>query len=113
MKISTILTATMLAATATLAVTPASADVIDRRQHNQQHRIEQGVRSGQITRHEYHRLQSQQAHIAALERRAERDGHVDRRERAQIRHAQNHASRHIYVEKHDGQSRWNRWRRWW
>jgi hypothetical protein len=112
-KISTILTSTLVAASASIFVTPASADMTDWRQYKQQQRIEQGVRSGQITRHEYHRLQGEQARIAEIERRAKRDGYVDPWERAQIRQAQNHASRRIYVEKHDGDSRWNRWRRWW
>ncbi len=114
MKFSTALTATLLATTALLAAAPASADEIDRRQAYQQHRIQEGLRSGQITRSEYYRLQTEQARIAQMERRAERDGHIDRYEHAQIRHAQDQASRHIYAEKHDGEARWSRWhRRWW
>jgi transposase-like protein len=34
--------------------------------------------------------------------------------RREIRHAQGVASRRIYQESHDGETRWNRWyRRWW
>ncbi len=93
---------------------PAFAGVIDKRQDNQEKRIEQGVRSGQLTRHEAARLEAGQARIAAMERRAKADGHVDPWERRQISAAQNRASRDIYREKHDGESRWtHRWRRWW
>ncbi len=93
--------------------TAASADEIDRRQSYQQQRIQQGLRSGEITRFEAARLQAEQARIAQMERRAEADGRVDRREAAAIRNAQNEASRHIYQESHDSQKRGNWFRRWW
>lgn len=91
-------------------------DRIDQRQENQQRRIEHGLRSGEITRGEYHRLQAEQARIRDLERQAKRDGHVDRYEAYRIREAQRDASRHIWQEKHDGERRgyggvWHR--RWW
>lgn len=89
--------------------TAASADQIDRRQSTQQERIQQGVRSGQITRGEYVKLEAEQARIAAMERRAKADGHVDRREAAAIGRAQNEASRDIYRESHDSQKRWYKW----
>ena len=93
---------------------PAFADSIDRSQYNQQKRIEQGIRSGQLTRHEAARLEAEQSHIAAMERRAKADGYVDPWERRQIAAAQNRAGRDIFREKHDGDSRWTqRWRRWW
>lgn len=98
----------VLSITAALS-TSASADQIDTRQSYQQQRIQQGVRSGQVTRGEYVKLEAEQARIAAMERRAKADGHVDRREAAQIRSAQNEASRHIYQESHDSQKRWFRW----
>ena len=113
MKLSALISATLLGATATLAVSPASADEIDRRQYWQQQRIQDGVRSGELNRWEYRRMQEEQARIAAMERRAKADGYVDGYERAQIRQAQNDASRQIYREKHDGESRWSRWYRWW
>lgn len=82
---------------------------IDARQAAQERRIQQGVRSGDITRQEYRQLEAEQARIRAMERAAERDGRIDRREAAQIRDAQNAANRHIYQESHDGDRR----RRWW
>lgn len=84
---------------------------IDRRQARQDYRIHEGVRRGEITRHEYRRLEREQGHIRRLERNAEADGHVSHYERARIRAAQNAASRHIYNEAHDGNRRW--YRRWW
>ncbi len=105
MKVSTILAGAAVAMTAALAVTPASADIIDRRQANQAQRIDQGIRSGQLTRAEAAKLKAQQAYIRDLERKAERDGRVTRAEKARIQAAQNAASRSIYVEKHDAQSR--------
>lgn len=110
------LTVAVLAAAAVLSSVPAFADSIDRRQYNQESRINQGVRSGQITREEYRRLENEQARIRQMEAAAKRDGHVTRSERARIEHAQDHASRHIYQEKHDRDSRWSHWwhrRHWW
>ncbi len=88
---------------------------IDARQSNQEARIQQGVRSGDLTRREAAALEAEQAHIRALERNAQRDGRIDRREAAQIRQAQEEASRHIYQERHDNERRGDGWRnrRWW
>ena len=115
----------MLTLGALLATTTiASADYyssystrnIDARQANQEHRIQQGLRSGDLTRSEYHRLEGQQARIHQMERQAKSDGYVSAAERARIRQAQNEASRHIYQEKHDSERRgqhhhrpWYRW----
>jgi Spy/CpxP family protein refolding chaperone len=85
---------------------------IDARQARQEWRIQQGVRSGQITRGEYADLEREQAYIRDLERRAKADGYLDPRERAVIHNAQDRASRHIAQETHDGDTRWNRWYRW-
>ncbi len=89
-------------------------DKIDQRQANQQQRIQQGVRSGQLTWRETRHLQAEQARIAEMERRAKADGHVDRREAHRIALAQRAASAHIRQEKHDNQNRRGLWqRRWW
>ena len=119
----TIATATLalLAMTAAASAHDWGQDRIDRRQSNQERRIEHGLRSGEITRSEYHRLQAEQARIRDMERQAKRDGYVDRYEARRIEAAQDSASRHIWQEKHDGQRRWHagrrdesRWhRRWW
>ena len=84
---------------------------IDAREHQQERRIQEGVRSGQLTRSEARQLEAEQARIRQMERNAQRDGRIDRREAAQIRQAQDNASRHIYQEKHDSETA--RTRRWW
>ena len=100
-----------LAALTAVGATSASADEIDRRQYNQERRIQEAVRAGEITRRERAALEAEQARIRFLEARAKADGRIDYREAAEIRRAQNEASRHIYQESHDGQRRW--FRRWW
>jgi hypothetical protein len=47
---------------------------IDARQARQEQRIDRGVQSGQLTRHETARLEHQQAHIDRVEDRALSDG---------------------------------------
>jgi hypothetical protein len=111
------MTKTMLAVALGLlaSATAASAhdwydsDRIDRRETMQDRRIEQGVRSGQITPREYWRLQSEQARIRQMERYARSDGYISGRERAAIEAAQDSASRDIWRQKHDAQRNWWRW----
>ena len=83
---------------------------IDRTQARQAQEIEQLRRSGQLTRREYHALQSEQARIADIEQYAKRDGYLSPREHRQIREAQREAGSHIYEESHNG--RVNYWRLW-
>jgi uncharacterized membrane protein YebE (DUF533 family) len=78
---------------------------VNQRQLNQQQRIHQGVRSGELTRGEARRLGGEQRQIRAEERAYKSDGHLDRYERADLRHDQNAASRDIYRQKHDAQDR--------
>ena len=99
------------------AYSPGSSD-IDRRQANQERRIEHGLRDGSLTRGEAHRLTDQQRRIDQMEREARRDGYVSQREAAEIRRAQNFASRSIWRERHDYDTRGYRgygwgWGRWW
>ncbi|MDP3238703.1 MAG: hypothetical protein Q8N26_38290 [Myxococcales bacterium] len=76
------------------------------RSASQQARINQGVRTGELNRHEAARLQAQQNRI---ERHIVRD-HIDgggmtAAERSRIQAQQNQLNRRIAVQKHDGQSR--------
>lgn len=100
-----------LALTGLFAAAPAFADSFDATQDRQQQRIREGLRSGQLTRLEFARLEDEQRDISRLIRRARADGHVDRHERAEIERAQDVASRHIFAEKHDAEARPRRW--WW
>jgi hypothetical protein len=74
---------------------------VDRREHRQQRRIHQGVKSGSLSRREAARMERQQAHTRRLEAKAKADGTVTRRERARLQHRENRTSRHIYRQKHD------------
>ena len=78
---------------------------IDKRQENQQRRIDQGVKSGQLTKREAARLQKGQARVQRMEDRAKADGTVTKRERARIQRQQNVQNRRIAREKHDKQHR--------
>ncbi|MET4074859.1 hypothetical protein [Hymenobacter sp. UYCo722] len=78
---------------------------ITARQHNEQARIHQGVRSGELTRAEAARLKAREADIRQDKRVAKADGVVTRDERQDIRKDERQTSRAIYRQKHDGQVR--------
>jgi len=99
----------LVAMIATVPITALAAGPhaqnVNQRQHNQQARIHQGVKSGQLTRPEAHRLQAEQRHIRREEHAYRADGHLSRGERADLRHDLNRSSRHIAAQTHDGQRR--------
>jgi hypothetical protein len=70
---------------------------------NQQARIGQGLKSGELTHHEAARMERGQSHVAARQAHAGHDGHVSRAEHRRIARAQNHQSRRIHRQKHDAQ----------
>jgi len=78
----------------------------DFRQRHQKHSIHRGVRSGQITPREAHRLHKEQRHISSIKRKAYADGYVTHRERARIVKAERRAHRNIYVAKHNRHRRY-------
>lgn len=80
---------------------------VNHRQANQQSRIGQGVRQGDLTRGETRHLERQQGHIAREEARYKADGHLSRWERADLHRDQNQASRDIRRERHDGDRRFS------
>jgi hypothetical protein len=75
------------------------ADV--QRNANQQARVEQGLQSGSLTKHEAATLEHGQARVTRREARAGADGHVGGREQQRIQRAENHQSRRIHRQKHD------------
>jgi hypothetical protein len=79
------------------------ADV--QRNINQEKRINQGVRSGELTNKEAGRLEKGEARIDRKEARAGANGHVSAGEQARIQHADNSESKRIYRQKHDAQVR--------
>ena len=78
---------------------------VNQRQHNQRDRIQQGAKSGELTRRETGRLAEEQRDIRQLERGYKSDGKLTEAERRDLHHEQNQASRDIYRQKHDEQSR--------
>jgi len=78
---------------------------VNQRQHNQRERIQQGVKSGELTRRETGRLAEEQRDIRQLERGYKSDGKLTEAERRDLHHEQNQASRDIYRQKHDAQDR--------
>jgi hypothetical protein len=78
---------------------------INRREHRQERRINQGVRSGELTRNEAHNLRGDERHIRQDKRMAKADGHVTSGERRHLRREENRTSRAIYRTKHNGRVR--------
>ena len=83
----------------------AGTPVLNARQDNQQARIAQGVRSGELTRPEAARLVRGQVHVQRMENRAKSDGVVTAGERARLQQGANVQSRRIFRQKHDAQDR--------
>lgn len=95
---------------ASLFVTTAQAarlrdPVVDHRQLNQQERIHEGAQSGAMTRSERRQLQGEQRAIRGEERAYKADGKLTPDERADLRRDLRSASRDIYQEKQDGETR--------
>ena len=93
----------VLAAFALPVLAQTNTPNIDQRQANQQRRIDQGVKSGELTGKEAARLEKGQEHVQKLEDKAKADGVVTKKERARLEHAENVQSRRIAREKHDRQ----------
>jgi len=99
MKLSLVATA-LLALTSTVAM----AQTINQRKVDQQDRIAQGIRSGQLTPRETANLEGREASINGEEYRMRRadDGRLTGRDRAALTCRQNRVSRAIYRDKHNG-----------
>jgi hypothetical protein len=80
---------------------------VGQRQRNQQERIAQGVKSGQLNARETARLEGREAHInkEIHNDRAANGGHLTPAEKAKVNRQENRTSRAIYRQKHDAQHR--------
>lgn len=78
---------------------------VDRRQDRQHARIHHGLRSGELNRHEAHRLRKQQRRIDRMERRFSADGRLTRPERRRLTRALDRASERIHRYKHNDRYR--------
>ena len=87
-------------------VSMAGPHGINARERREQQRINQGIRSGELTRREARRLEEGMARIRTDERYARLSGGgISPRERARLEREMNRESRAIYHQKHDGQDR--------
>ena len=87
---------------AAFAQTAAEQD--QQRDVNQQQRIEQGLKSGELNTKEAGRLEREQQHVDRMEARDLKDGHMSAGEQLRLDRAQNAASADIYRQKHDAQT---------
>ena len=82
---------------------------VGQRRENQQDRIAQGIKSGQLTPSETAKLEKQQQGInkqVATDRKAN-GGKLNASEKKQVNKEQNHASRNIYRKKHNAATQGN------
>ena len=79
---------------------------IKQRKGNQQSRINQGARSGQLTPRETGRLEHQEHGINKEERgmRAQDNGHLTAQDRHTLASQQNKESKRIYADKHNNRT---------
>jgi hypothetical protein len=96
---------TTLAVTGIFVISTISAQAatIAQRKENQQDRIAQGVKSGQLTARETSRLENKEAAVNGETRadRAANGGKLTAGEKAQVNRQQNRLSRDIYADKHN------------
>jgi len=90
-----------LLAITSIANAQTHTPVINRREHRQERRINQGVRSGELTRNEAHNLRHDERHIRNEKRLAMATGRMDGAERRHLRREENRTSRAIYRDKHN------------
>jgi len=86
-----------------LAPLAASAGEVGNRLHNENARIDHGVRDGQLTYGEYHSVDSRLDRIAAQRRNdlKANGGSLTASEKAQLNHEENNLSNRIYFDEHN------------
>jgi CRISPR/Cas system-associated endoribonuclease Cas2 len=98
---STILAALIAAAALPVAAQTPSTPRVDQRQANQEARIQQGVKSGELTPKETATLEKGQDKVQKMENKAVADGKVTPKERARLERAQNKQSKKIAKKKNN------------
>jgi CRISPR/Cas system-associated endoribonuclease Cas2 len=106
---STTMSALLVALLASTVAWPAAAAERERginaRQNMQQHRIQHGVRQGDLTRGEARRLRGEVRSVQREERAFRADGNLNAGERRHLNRDLNQVSRDIRRERHDDQRR--------
>lgn len=94
------------AALITMCAPLTFAQNINQRKVNQQDRIAQGVKSGQLTPRETAHLERQQRSINHEEHQMRKadNGHLTAADRRQLNRRQNRASANIYAKKHNART---------
>lgn len=95
-----------LAALAAVAAAPLAAQAapwqtINQRQANLEHRIDQGVHNGSLTRSEALRLRGEFRSLSRLEASYRRSNGLSMRERADLDARFDRLSRQVRIERHD------------
>jgi hypothetical protein len=105
MKFSTIAigSASLFLIAAAVAQTAPPPGTAGQRKANQQARIAQGVKSGELTAHETSRLEAREASVNREERnmRAANGGKLTAADRSALNNRQNRISNSIYKDKHN------------
>lgn len=78
---------------------------VNARQHHQRDRIQQGVKSGELTRNEAQELRTERRDIRQTEQEYRSDGVLTKAERKDLHQELNQQSREIHEEKHDEEKR--------
>jgi hypothetical protein len=73
----------------------------EKREARQQHRIEQGVKHGELTKDEIGKLQKQEDGIKSLRKQFESDGKLSKDEGKKLNQALDDASAQIWAQRHD------------
>src|ERR1700761_2188351 len=90
----------LLGLASSVAFAQTAADLDQQRNVNQQERIEQGLKSGELTTKEAGKLEAQQQHVDRMESNDLKDGHMSAGEQLRLDKAENAASSDIYKQKH-------------
>ncbi|HXJ89269.1 MAG TPA: hypothetical protein VMS18_20800 [Candidatus Binatia bacterium] len=79
---------------------------INRREQNQQNRIANGVKSGQLTPGETRRLERGEQRLENNEKKdmAKDNGHLTKQDQRQLNREANHMSQRIYKDKHNAKT---------
>jgi Tfp pilus assembly protein FimT len=88
-----------------IAAPSAMAGEVKDREENQQDRIAQGIRSGELTKGEAARLEKGEAKIEKDRQKALSDGKLTPKEKKKLNREENKESKKIYKAKHNGKVR--------
>jgi len=102
-----LLAATGFAQSTTATETPKKHATVRQRKLNQQARIHQGVKSGELTKHEAHNLEKKEHALNREERNMRKmdGGKLTKQDRKTLHQQQNQLSKQIYKDKHNKRKR--------